>query len=98
MSTTVLYEADGPVATVTLNRPENMNTMNNELLAAAVDVFERIASDDTIRAVIFTGSGRAFCAGGDLGGGAGGGAALRSVGRDTKLSGCNLPKICRRRP
>jgi len=73
MSTTVLYEADGPVATVTLNRPENMNTMNNELLAAAVDVFERIASDDTIRAVIFTGNGRAFCAGGDLSGGAGGG-------------------------
>ena len=73
MSDTVLYETDGAIATVTLNRPENMNTMNSELLAAVVDVFERVASDDTIRAVIFTGNGRAFCAGGDLGGGAGGG-------------------------
>ena len=73
MSDTVLYEADGPIATVTLNRPENMNTMNIELLAAAVEILERVASDDAIRAVIFTGNGRAFCAGGDLGGGAGGG-------------------------
>ncbi len=73
MSDTVLYETDGAIATVTLNRPDNMNTMNGELLAAAVDVFERAASDDAIRAVIFTGRGRAFCAGGDLGGGAGGG-------------------------
>lgn len=73
MNDTVLYEADGPIATVTLNRPDNMNTMNNELLSAATEIFERVASDDDIRAVIFTGNGRAFCAGGDLGGGAGGG-------------------------
>ena len=73
MSDTVLYEADGPVATVTLNRPDNMNTMNNELLATAAETLERVASDDEIRVVIFTGNGRAFCAGGDLGGGAGGG-------------------------
>ena len=44
MSDTVLYEADGPIATVTLNRPENMNTMNIELLAAAVEILERVAS------------------------------------------------------
>lgn len=73
MSETVLYETDGPIATVTLNRPDNMNTMNNELLTAATEILERVASDDAIRAVIFTGNGRAFCAGGDLGGGAGGG-------------------------
>lgn len=73
MSDTVLYEIDGAIATVTLNRPDAMNTMNDDLLATAVDVFERVASEDAVRVVVFTGNGRAFCAGGDLGGGAGGG-------------------------
>jgi 2-(1,2-epoxy-1,2-dihydrophenyl)acetyl-CoA isomerase len=73
MSDKVLLSVDGAIATVTLNRPENMNTMNSELLNDAMATFETVASDERIRVVIFTGNGRAFCAGGDLGGGAGGG-------------------------
>jgi 2-(1,2-epoxy-1,2-dihydrophenyl)acetyl-CoA isomerase len=69
MSTTVLYEAADGVATITLNRPDRLNTMTDELLVAALAALERAASDDAVKAVILTGAGRAFCAGGDLGAG-----------------------------
>lgn len=65
---TVLYETDGAVATVTLNRPERLNAMNRELMGAAVAALERAASDESIRVLILTGAGRGFCAGGDLAG------------------------------
>lgn len=72
MTTTVLYETDGPIATVTLNRPERLNAMNRELMGAAVEVLEKAASDPSIRVLILTGAGKGFCAGGDLAGFAGG--------------------------
>ena len=62
----VRYEVEGGIATVTLNRPDHMNTMNDELLEAALSMFERAADDDRARVVVLTGAGRAFCAGGDL--------------------------------
>jgi enoyl-CoA hydratase/carnithine racemase len=66
---TLLYAVEDSIATITLNRPEKLNaftaTMMNELLAA----FDATDADDAIRAVIVTGSGRAFCAGADLGAG-----------------------------
>jgi len=68
MDEVVRYEQDGGVATVTLNRPEHLNTMSPDLIEGALDAFERAASDDAVRAVILTGAGRGFCAGGDLGG------------------------------
>jgi len=68
MSTTVLYAADGPVATVTLNRPERLNAMNRELIGEAIAVLEKAASDPAIRVLILTGAGKGFCAGGDLAG------------------------------
>ena len=66
MAELVLYEVNGPVATVTLNRPDSMNTMNPQLLREALLTLERVAGDEAVRVVILTGSGRAFCAGGDL--------------------------------
>jgi len=66
MNQTVLYEATDGVAVITLNRPERLNTMNLELLEGALEAIETAASDDSVRAVIFTGAGRGFCAGGDL--------------------------------
>jgi 2-(1,2-epoxy-1,2-dihydrophenyl)acetyl-CoA isomerase len=66
MSDTVLYDVDGPIASVTLNRPERMNTMNVELLDDLLEVLERAADDDRVRVLILSGNGRAFCAGGDL--------------------------------
>ena len=64
--TTIRLEKAGSVATITLNRPENMNTYNAPMLNELTAVLEEVALDDAIRAVIFTGEGRAFCAGADL--------------------------------
>lgn len=59
-------ETDGPVATVTLDRPEALNALTIPLKLALHATLERIAGDRAIRAVILTGAGRAFCAGQDL--------------------------------
>lgn len=63
----VLLEAnhDG-IATLVMNRPDRLNALNNELATALNDALGRIAEDDTVRVVVITGAGRAFCAGGDL--------------------------------
>ena len=66
MNSTVLYEAADGIATITLNRPEKLNTMNLELLDGTLEALETAASDEAVRAVILTGAGRGFCAGGDL--------------------------------
>ena len=67
MADTVLYELSGDgVATITLNRPEAMNSLTAETKVALGEALERAAEDPSVRAVILTGSGRAFCAGQDL--------------------------------
>jgi 2-(1,2-epoxy-1,2-dihydrophenyl)acetyl-CoA isomerase len=70
VSDSVLYDvtsADGAsVATITLNRPDAMNSLNTETKEALRDAVQRAAEDQTIRAVVLTGSGRAFCVGQDL--------------------------------
>lgn len=68
MNETVLYEASDAIATITLNRPERLNTMNRKLVEEALEAIETAASDDSVRVVILTGAGRGFCAGGDLSG------------------------------
>ena len=78
MSETVVYSAADGIATITLNRPDRLNTMTDELLTAALAAFERAAGDDAVRAVVLTGAGRGFCAGGDLGAGPGGGVAAEA--------------------
>jgi 2-(1,2-epoxy-1,2-dihydrophenyl)acetyl-CoA isomerase len=63
----VLLEAKHEgVATLVMNRPERLNALNNELASALNNALARIAGDDTVRVVVITGAGRAFCAGGDL--------------------------------
>jgi len=57
--------ADG-VATLTLNRPEAKNAMNDALKAAMAEALPRLAADPAVRALVITGAGGAFCAGGDL--------------------------------
>ena len=63
---TVKYGQDGAVATITIFRPDAMNSFNTQLRADLLAAFERAAGDDTVRAVIFTGEGRSFSAGADL--------------------------------
>ena len=64
-SAPVLVAIDEGVATVTLNRPERLNAMNHELVMAAGDAFAAVNADPSVRAVVFRGAGRAFCAGDD---------------------------------
>jgi 2-(1,2-epoxy-1,2-dihydrophenyl)acetyl-CoA isomerase len=63
----VLHVADrGPVRTLTLNRPDRLNALDEALLDRLPAELERAAGDDAVRVVVLTGAGRAFCAGGDL--------------------------------
>ncbi|MDZ4376333.1 MAG: enoyl-CoA hydratase-related protein [Phenylobacterium sp.] len=68
---TILYEIDGPVLTITLNRPEKLNAYTGVMGAELADAFHRADEDDAVRVVIVTGAGRGFCAGADISGGAG---------------------------
>lgn len=65
-TTDVIYEVADAVATITLNRPDDLNTMGGALVPMALEAMELAAADDGVLAVILTGAGRAFCAGGDL--------------------------------
>jgi 2-(1,2-epoxy-1,2-dihydrophenyl)acetyl-CoA isomerase len=66
MNNAVLYESDGGVATVMLNRPEARNAINDELLAGMLGAFERARDDVAVRAIVLAGAGKGFCAGADL--------------------------------
>jgi 2-(1,2-epoxy-1,2-dihydrophenyl)acetyl-CoA isomerase len=59
-------EVDGPVATLTLDRPEALNALTVPVKVALREAFESLAGDRAVRALILTGAGRAFCAGQDL--------------------------------
>lgn len=67
MADDVLYEqtSDG-VAIVTLNRPESLNAMGGQLMTMLADYLQKAAYDSSVRCVVLTGAGRAFCAGGDV--------------------------------
>jgi len=62
----VLYEVNDYTATITLNRPEKMNTISATMLKALTEAFVKANSSPEVRVVILTGKGRAFCAGLDL--------------------------------
>lgn len=63
---TLLYEVDGGVARLTLNRPEQMNGMTNQMVREACDALELAAGDASLRVLVLTGAGKAFCPGADL--------------------------------
>ena len=67
---TLLYDLDGPILTVTLNRPDKLNAYTAVMGAEIEDAFRRADTDDAVRVVIVTGAGRGFCAGADISGGA----------------------------
>lgn len=71
MKTTKAFEAillskEASIATITLNRPEVLNAMSPQLMAELYQAVDDVARDENIRAVVLTGAGRAFCAGGDM--------------------------------
>jgi enoyl-CoA hydratase/carnithine racemase len=62
----LLYEVEGPVATITLNRPDQLNALTPELEDAMHAALDEADEDPRVRAIILTGAGRAFCAGFDV--------------------------------
>ena len=62
----LLYEVDGPVLTITFNRPDKLNAFTFTMMNELIDAFDQADADDNIRVVIVTGAGRGFCAGADL--------------------------------
>ena len=67
----IRYELDGHLATITLDRPDRLNAFTGTMARELIAAFDAADADDEVRAVIVTGAGRGFCAGADLGGGAG---------------------------
>ena len=65
------YAVEDKVATITLNRPDRLNAFTSQMARELLDVFDVIDNDNDVRAVVVTGAGRGFCAGADLGAGAG---------------------------
>ncbi|MCZ2497971.1 enoyl-CoA hydratase/isomerase family protein [Xylophilus sp. Kf1] len=59
---------DDGIATVTLNRPEKRNALTDDMRSDFIAVLERLTADGTVRAVVLTGAGKGFCAGGDVAG------------------------------
>lgn len=62
----LLYRNDKGITTLSLNRPEVYNALNDEITFELQDAFKAAAKDDTVRVVVLTGEGKAFCAGQDL--------------------------------
>jgi enoyl-CoA hydratase/carnithine racemase len=67
----LLFELADGVATLTLNRPEQRNAFSGAMGEALGEAYRRCDADDSVRAVVLTGAGEAFCVGADLGAGAG---------------------------
>src|SRR5690625_544880 len=63
---TIAYGVADRVATITLDRPDRLNTFTVRMYEELVDAFDRVDGDDDVRVVVITGRGRAFCAGADL--------------------------------
>ena len=64
---TILTQTEGKVAIVTLNRPQVLNALNDELMNELGDALLKFDADDAIACIIITGSEKAFAAGADIG-------------------------------
>ena len=63
---TLTYAVSEGILTLTLNRPDQLNSFTLEMAQELVDAFNRASEDDSVGAIVVTGAGRAFCAGMDL--------------------------------
>jgi enoyl-CoA hydratase/carnithine racemase len=64
----IALEVQAGIATLTFNRPDKRNAMNDEMRTQFIEALESVAADKTIRALVITGAGKGFCAGGDIAG------------------------------
>ncbi len=66
MYSEIIYEVDDPVATITLNRPDQLNAWTNTMAVEVQDAFGRAERDPAVVGIVLTGAGRGFCAGADM--------------------------------
>ena len=66
MTDQLLFETKDKIATITFNRPENLNAFSNEMIEGYIAALQECRDSDNILVVVVTGAGRAFCAGGDV--------------------------------
>src|SRR5258707_7108232 len=64
---TIAVSFDGPVGTITLNRPDKLNALTLEMADELQDALTMVAGSAAVRCIVLTGAGRAFCAGADVG-------------------------------
>ncbi|HYZ23545.1 MAG TPA: enoyl-CoA hydratase [Rhodopila sp.] len=62
----LLETVEDGVATLTLNRPESLNALSDEIRVGMLEAIARLGSDDSVGCIVITGAGRGFCAGGDV--------------------------------
>lgn len=62
----ILTHVENKVATLTLNRPDKLNALSRDLIGQAIELLKQLGRDPDIGAIVLTGTGRAFCAGGDV--------------------------------
>ena len=84
---TILYEVENNVGYITLNIPDKLNALRSEMKEELVELLRRIRGDHSVRALVITGAGRAFCAGGDVS--AMGDKMKLNDGRDRMRLGCD---------
>ena len=87
--TQIIYEVSEHIATITLNRPEQLNAFTGLMLRELIDAFDRVDADDDVRVVIVTGAGRGFCAGADL---SSGGETFSKGGSDEIPEDVGIPR------
>ena len=62
----ILYDVSEGIATITLNRPDKLNAFTGRMMHEIISALDISHADDNVKVVIFTGAGRAYCAGADL--------------------------------
>lgn len=87
MNEELLFEVDGGVAIITLNRPESYNSMSPGIIKGLGQAYRRCDEDDAIRVAVVTGAGNIFCAGADM---SGGGATFDSKSVAVEVDSCPL--------
>lgn len=85
----IIYEVADHIATITLNRPEQLNAFTGTMMREVIDAFDQVDADDDVRVVIVTGAGRGFCAGADL---SGGGETFSRGGSDEVPEDVGIPR------
>ncbi len=87
--TQIIYEVADHIATITLDRPDQLNAFTGTMMREVIDAFDRVDADDDVRVVIVTGAGRGFCAGADL---SGGGETFSRGGSDVIPADVGIPR------